>query len=35
MKKVIIFTVKMNSSVVFNSHWLVFTDMKPLVFYWF
>ena len=31
MKKIIIFTLKMSSPVVFNSHWFVFADMKPLI----
>ena len=31
MKKIIIFTLKMISPAVFNSHWFVFADMKPLI----
>ena len=30
MKKKTIFMLKMNSSAVFNSHFFVFRDMKPL-----
>lgn len=32
MKNKNIFTLKMNSPDVFNSHWFIFTDMKPLLF---
>ena len=31
MKTIIIFTLKMSSPAVFNSHWFVFADMKPLI----
>ena len=33
MKKIIIFTLKTIALMLFHSHWFVFADMKPLLFF--